>query len=111
MINLKSNSISNSARIKFLGLSNALIKNLYIKILHLLPFIFLKTIFSHNEINHKSRFALSNVVKIEKFEYIYIDIYLIQIYHYSKRQSGFRKTSALIFISFALYFFQNIISL
>ena len=68
IINLKSLSISNSARITFLDLSNALIKNLYIKILHLLPFIFLKTDFSHNFVNYKTRFALSNAVKIEKFE-------------------------------------------
>ena len=111
IINLKSLSISNNVRITFLSLSNALIKNLYEKILHLLPFIFLKTIFSHNFVNFKTHLALFNVVKMKKFECIYIDIYLIQIYHYAKRQSDFRKTSALILISFAFYFSKNIISL
>ena len=85
IINLKSLFISSSVRIKFLGLSNALIKNLYIKILHFLFLIFLKTVFSYDFVNYKINLALSNAVEIEKFECIYIDIYLIQIYYYSKR--------------------------
>ena len=79
IINLKSFFISNSARRAFLDLSNAFIKNLYVIFLHLLLFIFLKTVFSHNFVNYKTRLALFNVVKIEKFECIYIDIYLIEI--------------------------------
>ena len=77
IINLKSLFISNNVRITFLGLSNAFIKNLYIKILYLLPFIFLKTVFFYNIVNYKNRLTLFNVVKIKTFEYMYIDIYLI----------------------------------
>ena len=65
--------------ISLLNLPRLLIKNLYVIFLHLLPFIFLKITFSHNFVNYKTRLALSNAVKIEKFECIYIDIYLIQI--------------------------------
>ena len=79
MLISRSLRFSINARITFLGLSNALIKNLYIKILHLLPFIFSKTIFFYNFINYKINLALFNVVKIKKFECIYIDIYLIEI--------------------------------
>ena len=68
-----------NVRIMFLNLSSALIKNLYIKILHLLFFISLKINFFHNFVNYKTNLALFNVVKIQKFERIYIDIYLIQI--------------------------------
>ena len=79
IINLKLFSISNNVRIAFLGLSSALIINLYIKILYLLLFTFLKIKLFHNFVNYKTNLALFNTVKIEKFEYIYINIYLIQI--------------------------------
>ena len=79
IINLKLLFISNKVRIKFLDLSSALIKNLYIKILHFLPLTFRKIKLFYNFVNYKIDLALSNVVKIEKFEYIYINIYLIQI--------------------------------
>ena len=68
-----------NVRIIFLSFSNVFIKNLYIKILHLLLSIFLKINFFHNFVNNKTRFAFFNVIKIMKFESIYIDIYLIQI--------------------------------
>ena len=71
--------------VSLLRLPCLLIKTLYVTFLHLLPFTFLMTIFSHNFVNYKTRLALSNVIKTKKFECIYIDIYLIQIYHYSKR--------------------------
>ena len=77
IINLKSFFISNNARITFLGLSNAFIKNLYIKILHLLLLTSLKMKLFYNFENYKTGLALFNVVKIEKFEFIYIDIHLI----------------------------------
>ena len=57
-----------NVRIASLGLSSALIKNLYIKILHLLSSIFLRIKFSHNLINYKTDLALFNAVKIENFE-------------------------------------------
>ena len=83
IINLKSLFISNLFRITFeiasLGLSSAFIKNLYIKILHLLLSISLKRKFSYNFVNYKTRLALFNVVRIKKLKCIYIDIYLIQI--------------------------------
>ena len=79
IINLKLFSISNNARIASLGLSNALIKNLCIKILHLLPPISFRIKFYYNFVNYKTDLALFNVVRTEKFECIYIDIYLIQI--------------------------------
>ena len=110
IINLKLLFLSNNVRKTFLSLSNVFIENLYTKILYLLLFIFLMTIFSYNFVNYKIRLAFSNVVKIKKFEYMYIDIYLIQIYYYSKRQSDFRKISELIFIYFAFYFFKYIVS-
>ena len=47
--------------------------------LYLLSFIFLKTIFFYNFVNYKTRLALFNIIKVEEFKYIYIDIYLIQI--------------------------------
>ena len=62
-----------------LNLSSAFIKNLYIKILYFLSSISLKIKFSHNFVNYKIGLALFNAVKIEKFECIYINIYLIQI--------------------------------
>ena len=65
--------------INLLNLSRLLIKNLYVIFLHLLPLIFLKITFFYNFVNYKTRFALFNVVKIKKFGYIYIDIYLIKI--------------------------------
>ena len=79
IINLKLLFISNNVRIMFLDLSRLLIKNLYVIFLHFLLSIFLKIIFSYNFVNYKTRFALFNAVKIEKFECIYIDIYLIEI--------------------------------
>ena len=74
-INLKLFFISNKVRITLLDLSNVFIKNLYIKILHFLPFIFLKPVFFYNFVNYKPRLALFKVVKIKKLEYIYIDIF------------------------------------
>ena len=65
--------------INLLNLSRLFIKNLYVIFLYLLSFIFLKIIFSHKFINYKTHFALFNVVKIKKFECIYINIYLIEI--------------------------------
>ena len=79
IINLKLLFISNNVRITSLGLSSALFKILYIKVLHLLFLILLRIKLSHNFINYKTDFALFKVVKIEKFEYICINIYLIQI--------------------------------
>ena len=79
IINLKLLFISNSVRIAFLDLSSALIKNLYIKILYLLFLISFKIKFRYNLVNYKTNFALFNVVEVEKFEYIYINIYLIEI--------------------------------
>ena len=69
--------ISNSARIAALGLLSAFIKNLYIKILHLLFFTFLKIKFLYNFVNYIIRYTLFNNIKILKFEYIYINEYLI----------------------------------
>ena len=63
--------------INLLNLSRLFIKNLYVIFLHLLSFIFFKTIFFHNFVNYKTRLTLFNVIKIKKLECIYIDIYLI----------------------------------
>ena len=59
-------------------------------------FTLILTSFALYFLKNKACFKLFNDIKIMKFECIYIDIYLIQICHYSKRQSGFRETSALI---------------
>ena len=79
IINSESLRFSVSVRIMSLGLSNVLIKTLYVKILHLLPFTFLETVFFNNFVNYKINLALSNAVKMKKFKCIYIDIYLIEI--------------------------------
>ena len=61
--------------INLLNLSRLFIKNLHVIFLHFLPFIFLKTTFSQNFVNYKTRLALFNAVKNKNLN-VYISIYI-----------------------------------
>ena len=70
-----SNSVENSV---FRSLERLYQKFVYQNLISF-TLIFFKMKFSYNFADYKTCFALSNVVKIEKFECIYINIYLIEI--------------------------------
>ena len=78
IINSKLLSISNSVRNDvFRSFERSYQKFVYKNLTSFVLYFKIKT--SYNFANYKTRFALFNVEKIEKFECIYIDIYLIQI--------------------------------
>ena len=72
IINLTLFSILNSVRIAAFRPLERFYKNLYIKILHLLSFIFLKIKFFYNFVNCKIRFTLFKDVKIIKFDLLFV---------------------------------------